>query len=250
VDTPYPEIRRLFEDQGISNPDLPNESLTTVELGYQGSFFDARVRLNLDGYLAFNRNMIGFDTYIHIDSMAGMPQIDVDKSVVGFEAVAEDTNAVGLTVGIEAVPLEGLDLFFRMDVRHGWAVDPVEEGQMPILLRVPELIVAAGGIYEYSSGPMLGLRVVHIGSYRDTLRHPDSVLSASIEGTTKARTVVIAHGEVPVKIGKNLLHLGMSLLNPFGGHFREKIGVPAADGSNYGGELQGPRAMFTARWRY
>jgi hypothetical protein len=40
------------------------------------------------------------------------------------------------------------------------------------------------------------------------------------------------------------------MFNPFGRRFREKFGVRAPDGSNYGGELLGTRAMLTARFQY
>jgi hypothetical protein len=44
--------------------------------------------------------------------------------------------------------------------------------------------------------------------------------------------------------------VGLSLFNPFGGPFREEMGTRAPDGSNYGGEYLGTRAMLTARFRY
>ena len=42
----------------------------------------------------------------------------------------------------------------------------------------------------------------------------------------------------------------LSVFNPFGPHFREKLGAVAANGTNYGGEIIGPQAMATARLRY
>jgi hypothetical protein len=53
-----------------------------------------------------------------------------------------------------------------------------------------------------------------------------------------------------IQAGASRLELGLTLFNPFGGRFREKIGVTARDGSNYGGEFIGTRAMLTARFLY
>jgi hypothetical protein len=44
--------------------------------------------------------------------------------------------------------------------------------------------------------------------------------------------------------------LGLSWFNPFGGSFREQTGTRAADGSNYGGEYIGTRAILMGRIRY
>jgi hypothetical protein len=50
--------------------------------------------------------------------------------------------------------------------------------------------------------------------------------------------------------GGSRLDLGLSFFNPFGASFREEMGTLGPDGSSFGGEALGTRAMLTARLRY
>jgi hypothetical protein len=65
-----------------------------------------------------------------------------------------------------------------------------------------------------------------------------------------SRTYLMAALNYRLYAGSCQIDLGLTFFNPFGGRFREKAGVTAPDGSNFGGEALGPRALLTARLRY
>ena len=61
---------------------------------------------------------------------------------------------------------------------------------------------------------------------------------------------LLASARYTFELGDSRVDLGLSWFNPFGARFREMTGTRAADGSNYGGELIGTRAVLSARIRY
>jgi len=94
ADPAFPEIKELFEVEGISKEDLANEFLATVELGYHGTMLDRKLRLGADAYMGFTRDLIGFRADVAMTNM----RINVDASNIGYDTVDDDTNS-----GVEPV---------------------------------------------------------------------------------------------------------------------------------------------------
>jgi hypothetical protein len=99
-------------------------------------------------------------------------------------------------------------------------------------------------------GLILHAALVHVGERTDRIRHPQSVLAQTILVNVPSHIYLLAHLTYRMYLGTSHLDLGITLFNPFGGRFREAQGAMAQDGSNYGGELLGSRAMLTARLVY
>jgi outer membrane receptor protein involved in Fe transport len=239
----FPEIDTLFEheDYGISNPDLENEILTAVELGYRGSLLGRSLRIGTDVYFGINQKWIEFQTDIRFIGI----QIDLVNSSLGHTNTGTDTNIVGVNFSIEGEPTEALTLFFRGEYRYMWLV---ETGSWYGL--TPSLLGSAGGVLRLPFGLTAHLAVVHIGGREDEIRDPSSILAPNVSKELPARTYLLGALNYRLKLGRSRLDLGLTLFNPFGGRYREKIGVPAPDGSNYGGESLGTKALLTARFRY
>jgi iron complex outermembrane receptor protein len=240
----FPEIQTLFEERGLSNPNLKNEILTAIELGYRGSLFDRALRLSADVYLGLNREEINFVNDIRFRPPFYM-QIDLQNSKIGYDNVGEDTNIVGAHFGIEGEPIEALTLFLRGNLRHTWFTRDESADRT-----YPRLLGSLGGILRLPSGLVIHLAAVYVGSRNFNVRNPESSLAPTIDVEIPARTYLLAAVIYRLPLGPAKLHLGLNFFNPFGARFREAQGVTTTLGENYGGEIMGTRAMFTARLVY
>jgi hypothetical protein len=145
----------------------------------------------------------------------------------------------------EGDPVDELSLFFRGEYRRRWHThdDSQDEWVAPFLC-------AAGGTLRLPFGLRLHLTGVYVAGRVDDVTDPVSVLAPRIMGEVSDRFYALFAVNYTHQLGDSRLDLGLSCFNPFGSHFREEMGTRAPDGSGYGGELLGTRAMLTARFRY
>jgi iron complex outermembrane recepter protein len=245
ADKAFPEVDVLFEDNGISNPDLENELLSTVELGYLGSLLDKRLRLAANIYFASNWNLIE----LAVDFRFQPPwylQIDLANSELGYFNSTVTNHLVGLNLSVEGEPAEWLSLYLRADYYREWYAR--DTGWNPYRSR---LQAVAGGTLRLRFGLTASLALVYSGVYEgDICRNPESVLAPSLVADIPAQIYLITAVFQRVKAGRFQVEAGLSFFNPFGATFREKLGLLDASGSSYGGERIGPRLMATARLSY
>lgn len=241
----FPEVRDLFEQKGISNPDLGNENLTTIELGYRANLLEHKLRLSVDAWAGFNRDIIGFETDVRFEQTGMGPRIDVENSVVGYATMEEDTNALGLHLEVEGEPVEALTLFARGELRHVWYV---KDGSTDPTY--PGLLTSAGALLRLRTGLTAELTWLYVASRKSGMRNPYSILQPSYWLEIPARSYLFTYVSYGLEFGHSRLDLGLSLFKAFGARRREEPGVITRSGTNYGGELIGPRALLTARLRY
>jgi iron complex outermembrane receptor protein len=242
IDTTFPEMKKLFEEKGISNPKLRNEVLTGFEIGYRGSVLDRALRLGADAYFNLNWDWISFKTNIVFQEFG---RIDLDKSSIGYRNSELDFNIIGVSFFVEGDPFEELTLFLRGEYRYEWYVKSGE-----IATKTPAYLGSLGGTLRLPFGLTVHLAVVHVAKRQDDVSHPLSALEAYIWQDLPALTYVLAGLTYRLDLGESHLDLGLSLLNPFGAPLPEKAGLEAPDGSNHGGERVPSRALLTARLEY
>jgi outer membrane receptor protein involved in Fe transport len=231
------DMRRLFEDIGISNSNLDNEMLTTVEIGYTGFLLDRALRLSANAYFANNRKPIVLKTDFVFNQLM---QIDFNNTSFGYKNSPEKENVVGAGFSIDGDPTETLTLFLRGEYRRSWWSTLDED----------HLRAAAGAVVRLPAGINASLSVLYAGAYTDYLLDPVSVLAPELHADVPARAYLMAHLSYRFEMGPARVDLGLSIFNPFGARFREKLGTTAPDNTNYGGEIMGPQAMVTSRIRY
>ena len=241
----FPEIKTLFEQEGISNPDLINEILGSVELGYRGALFDKALRFGVEGFMGFHRDRISFFTDIRFDQTPLGPRINMDESQVGYDNRGWDSNVLALGLYVEGDPTGELSLFFRGEYRRRWHT---YDGSLDEW--VSGFLCAAGGTLRLPPDLRIHLAGVYVSDRADDVIDPVSVLAPRITGEVPERFYALFAINYTLRPGGSRLDLGLSFFNPFGGYFREEMGVQAPDGSSFGGELLGTRAMLTARFRY
>ena len=242
IDTTFPEIKVLFEEKGISNPDLRNEILTGFEIGYRGALLEKALRLGADVYFNLNRDWISFKSDFAFDSFG---RIDLDNSSIGYENSGLDFNIIGVSFFVEGNPIDELTLFLRGEYRYEWYINTGD-----VAPKTPAYLGAAGGTLRLPFGLIVHLTLVHVAEREDDVSHPLSALESYIWKKLPSMTYLLAGITYRLELGDSRLDLGLSLFNPFGAPLSEKAGMRAPDGSNHGGELIGSRAMLTARFHY
>jgi outer membrane receptor protein involved in Fe transport len=245
ADPAFPEIRELFEDKGISNPDLDNEILGMVEVGYLGTFFDRVLRVDAGLYYGFDRHTIVFISNFQFRPPPFDMQIDVGNSRIGYVNMSEGTNNYGAHLDVEVEPMEELSLFVRLDYEYRWRTNDDQQSRFD-----PSLLASAGGILRLPSGITLNLSLLYQGSCVHEMRDPVSMLDPFLEAKIPETLHLLATLLYRIEMGRTKLDLGLSVFHLFGGRYRESIGAILRDGSNFGGELMGTQAMLTARLQY
>jgi outer membrane receptor for ferrienterochelin and colicin len=241
----FPEVAEIFEKYGPSNPDLSNEKLMMFEAGYRGALLDGALRLGADAYFGSSWDNILFSSYVHVEDTPLGPRIVPEESRVRYDNTGHDDMIIGVNAGATWEPDESLSLFFKGEFRHGWLTKDSSRNPWVVKLQA-----VAGGTLRTDSGFTLHLAGVYTGSRGRAIRNPESIMLPEIPSEAPPRFYLLAAARYAFKLGDSRVDLGLSLFNPFAGRFREQTGTRAADGSNYGGELVGRRAMFSARIRY
>jgi outer membrane receptor protein involved in Fe transport len=242
ITTNFPEIKVLFEDKGISNPDLRNEILTGFEIGYRGAMLEKALRLGVDVYFNLNRDWISFASNFAFD---GFGRIDLENTSIGYINSDLDFNIIGVSFFVEGDPVDELTLFLRGEYRYEWYINTGE-----IAKKTPPYLGSAGGTLRLPFGLTVHLALVHVSKREDDVSHPLSALESYIWKKMPALTYLLAGITYRLDLGHSHVDLGLSLFNPYGGFLKEKAGMPAPDGSNHGGEIVGSRALLTARFHY
>ena len=238
------DMEKLFEEIGMGNPRLDNEILSTFELGYMGFMLDKALRLDANVYYAENKKAIELDVdFVFNEYM----QLDFNQTSFGYLNRTSVEHIFGASASIEADLFDELTLFARGEYRKTWLVFESSDKWYD---HTKHLRLAAGGVLRLPLGITASLAAVYAGPFQDTLLDPRSVLAESLWTEVPERVYLMAFVSYRMDLDAARLHLGLSVFNPFGPRFREKLGTATPGGSNWGGEFIGPRAMVTARLVY
>ncbi len=241
----FPEVAELFEKYGPSNPDLNNEKLMMFEAGYRGALLDGALRLSADAYFGSSWDNIHFETYVHVEDTPLGPRIVPEESRVRYDNSGHDDMIIGVNAGAAWEPDESLSLFVKGEFRHGWLTEDKSRNPWVVNLQA-----TAGGTLRTGSGFTLHLAGVYTGSRGKAIRNPESIMLPEIPTEAPPRFYLLAAARYTFRLKGSRADLGLSVFNPLAGRFREQTGVITGDGSNYGGELIGRRAVLSVRVRY
>ncbi len=243
----FPEIKDLFEKYGLSNPDLGNELLSSVELGWKSAWLEGRLRVSLDAYAAFNRHIIGFENKAVFEETPLGPRLNLEKSRIGYEDIDQDSDNFGAHANLEARPLEWLVLFLRAEIRFCYFTERANYRKSPWF---PNYIIAAGATFE----DLLGLHgqavFMSVGATEDSLRHPESIFLPLLRIRTNSFQYLMLYLGREFEAGPLKFDAGISFFNLFNRRFREDGGVIDRNGIDFGGEMLSRRFTLLVRAVY
>ena len=234
-----------IDELDVSNPVLDNQTIDSIDLGYQGKFFDESLELHLDFAYNWYRHSIGFSydpeqmDYIEI---GGVRIPNINGGGFGFTNNTDGTN--GHTIDLQVVfrPHDDLRLFFTTGYRQIFWRDSGRFSSSE-----PVLHLAAGADLRLPSGLSLALRSFYTSRHVRTMGQPQSILDPMVRLEVPAYLLLNARLEWRLPAGPAQLRAGVEGFNLLGTRFRELPGFTQPDQPDFGGERLGRKVVFFLR---
>jgi iron complex outermembrane receptor protein len=232
------------------NEKIGNESVTTVEAGYRGSFQDAGLIVESDAFFNLYR-----DTFFYRNVMAynpvGMP--DLSKTEMYWDNSGREVNTIGGTLSLTYRIRESLHINANYTYRYSWYISSFPEGtgvETPKGERVPwepAHLFNASCSWGSERGPRLGA-AVHAQS-EVTHRFPyDGGLFSELQNFRNPPNAFFStFAAWRLDFGTGWLETGVRVYNLFNVGYRDIGNVYRWDGFALGGELSARRVFLYLR---
>ncbi|MBW1871018.1 MAG: TonB-dependent receptor [Deltaproteobacteria bacterium] len=226
----------------VATPDLDNQTIDSIELGYAGSFFNDHLSLKLDFAYNWYRNNIGFSLnpanmeYIVI---GGVRIPNINGSGFGFtnNRAGEDGHNVDLQIVVR--PTEHTRLLFNAGYRQVFKNKNGDfAGSNPIWRFV------TGGDWSTPFGLTASIRAFFSTSYYRSVGHPDSILVPMVRLKLPAYCLLNARIAYKISILPFEGSAGVEGFNLLGARFRELGGFFFPNAPDFAGERLGRRIVF------
>ncbi|MFC1654423.1 TonB-dependent receptor plug domain-containing protein [Myxococcota bacterium] len=237
-----------FFRRSLGNEDLNNESITTLEAGYRGYFFDKHLHAEAVAFYNRYRNIISIFIDMVTDEF-GMP--DLADSTFRFENMGREVDTLGGSISLNYQATRALRLHANYTFRHSWFVtDHPEESFMGVGHRKGDRVAwEAAHLFNFWFHYLFerGLRVgmaVHARSASEFPRQEHGGLfDEMVSIPRKAICLVSGFVSWQVRWGGSRLEVGVRAFNILDEGFRDNSAVMRRDGTEIGGELIG-RMIF------
>ncbi len=237
-----------FNRLNVANPDLENQTLDSLEIGYSGNFLSGHLAVKLDFAYNWYRNLIGFSydpaqmNYIEI---GGLRIPDLNGPGIGFSNASSGDNGHDVELQIVAHPSQQTRLFVTLGYRQIFS-----DQKKHISVGEPIWRASAGADLGRISGWSLSVRAFFTSSYQRASGNPDGVLEPMIHVQLPASWFLNARLAYEFSCGPITLEAGLEGFNLLDFRFRELGGfsrAPLTDGqpgNDYGGERLGRRVVL------
>jgi outer membrane receptor for ferrienterochelin and colicin len=226
----------------FATPDLDNQTIDSIELGYSGSFFDDRLSLKLDFAYNWYRNNIGFalsKANMEYIEVGGVRIPNINGSGFGFtnNRSGEDGHNVDLQIVVR--PSEHTRLLFNAGYRQVFKNKNDEFANSNPIWRF-----TTGGDWITPFGLITSIRAFFSTSYYRAIGYPDTIL------VPMARMKLPAYCLLNARIAYKITTLpfefsaGVEGFNLLGARFRELSGFFFPNAPDYAGERLGRRIVF------
>jgi hypothetical protein len=225
-----------FMARSLSNPDLPNQELLSLEIGYLGQFIDESLSVAVDIYVNQLRKVSGMDASIVSDAQ-GLP--DLDRSVVITNAEGRDVDILGGELVVRYRPAKALALM------ASWAYREVFDRRAGLVSdATPKNLFTLGGRFRIESGLVGSLYLFSRSEFFDhTLENPAGLLANRL--TMHLDNTFLFLGKLGWRWPADRsydIEVGLKLFLPFSPasgplfrHYEDSGGV-TPDGRYYGGQ--------------
>jgi outer membrane receptor protein involved in Fe transport len=133
-----------FMSRVLGNPDLDNEKLLSVEVGYLGQFLDEKLSVSVDFYYNQVRDLIGL-TELIVAGGQGLP--DLERSILRSTNTEGDRDIHGLELTVRYDPSRSVSLL------ASWAYREVfDRTAGRVLNTTPKNLATVGGRFRTESG--------------------------------------------------------------------------------------------------
>ncbi len=245
-------LQQIFGN--IGRPDLVNEYVDSVELGFRGRLLDERLFVTVDTFAARFQHAISHHLRdIRVGTgFGGIPTIPATAEV-DFANSDDAMYSYGGEMKMAGKPLAWVELSgsYALDRLHVPVVDP-ESGDLSYRLNRDwephhRLI---GSVRLGGDRVRLGADAMWMSKYITRTRNPESALEDDIVSEVGGTTLVSGTLSYRANLSRDReLDVGIAAINVLNQPYRE-VGALEVDGrASGGGEIVGPRARFFVRGR-
>ncbi|MBW1872945.1 MAG: TonB-dependent receptor, partial [Deltaproteobacteria bacterium] len=231
-----------FEDLNMANPDLKNQTIDSLELGYNGNFFEGVLTLKLD--LAYNwyQNNIWFSidedrmSYIQVGTLR-VP--DISGEGIGFTNLAEGSNGHDIELQVIIRPSDRTRLFVQAGYRQVFENKSGNFSEFEPVWRF-----AAGGDLGIAQGWTMSIRAFFTDGCHRYLSSPDGILGEDIRVKIPANWFLNARIAYSFRAGAMELTTGLEGFNMLNFRFRELGGRALPNEPDLNAEMLGRKFVL------
>jgi iron complex outermembrane receptor protein len=223
-----------FDELNLANPNLGNQTIDSLELGYAGAFLDGRLLIRLD--LAYNWYRKSIRFHFNRDEMgykniAGIRVPDLDNLGMRFgnDTAGEDGHNVELQVTVR--PTEYLRLFASAAYRLLYGPDTLKPSDSEPVMRL-----SAGADVRTSGGWSVSIQGFFVTKHEHGIEDPESILEPSTDIWTPATLLLNVRVAKEIDAGSCKFIVGLAGFNLLKDRFSEQAGRQVPNRPDYGAE--------------
>ena len=239
IETPPFNFTRL----DVGNPDLKNQTIDSVELGYGVFFLDHRLHVKIDFAFNWYRNNIGFSFrpgQMQYDNIGGFLIPDINSpGMLTHRNDERGDDGHDLDLQIMAWPTDNTRLLFVAGYRQVYDAVIHRFGRGEPIFRF-----AAGVDMKGADGWKLSLRGYYTSKFYRNIGNPDSVIESMVHLPIDAYFFVNARFAWTLAAKPFSLTAGVEAFDLLGTGFREESAIAFPNDIDHGGDLLGRRVIL------
>jgi outer membrane receptor protein involved in Fe transport len=227
----------------VGNPDLKNQTIDSVELGYGVFFLNRRLHVQIDFALNWYRNSIGFSfrpNRMQYRNIGGVLIPDLNSpGMLAHNNDPRGDNGHNLDLQVMAWPTDNSRLFVTAGYRQVYDAVIHRFGRGEPILRL-----AAGIDLQGAPGWKASLRAYYTGKHRRNIGNPKSVIEPMVNLPVEAYFFINARLAWTLAADPAKVSIGLEAFDLLNTGFRELSGIAYPNDIDHGGDLMGRRIVL------
>jgi len=232
-----------FTSLDVGNPDLENQTIDSVELGYGVFFLNRRLHVKIDFALNWYRKNIGFSfrpSRMQYRNIGGVLIPDINSpGMLSHNNDQRGDDGHNLDLQIMAWPTDNTRFMFVAGYRQVYDAITHRFGRGEPILRL-----AAGADMKGAAGWKLSLRAYYTSRYYRNIGNPHSVIEPMVNLPVEAYLFVNARFAWTLTAEPVSLSVGLEAFDLLGTGFREESAIAFSNDVDHGGDLLGRRIVL------
>jgi outer membrane receptor protein involved in Fe transport len=247
----FEELENFFLDN-IGNEDLNNESITVIEAGYRGRFFEKRLYVEATAFYNRYRDTISMYSDMVTDQF-GIP--DLANSSMFFKNAGREVDTLGGSVAGTVQFSRALRLHLNYTFRHSWylsdpgmtAAEPEGSKKGDRVPWEPAHLFNLWFHYLAGNGLRLGAALHGRSTYLTTRTEGGGLFGDNVDIDNPPLLMTSAFASWRADLGSGWVEAGVRAYNLLNVGFRDSGAIRRTDGTEVGGELLGRQVFVFLR---
>jgi outer membrane receptor for ferrienterochelin and colicin len=247
----FEELEAFFL-KNIGNPDLKNESITVIEAGYRGRFFEKRLYVEATAFYNRYRDTITMLSNMVTDEF-GIP--DLANSQLLFENTGREVDTLGGSTSSTFQITRALRLHLNYTFRYSWyisdpgktAAEPEESEAGDRVPWEPAHLFNLWFHYLAENGLRLGASFHGRTTYLTTRVEAGGLFGDNVDIDNRPLLLASAFASWRLDLNSGWIEAGVRAYNMLNIGFRDSEAIRRPDGTEVGGEMIGRRIFFFIR---